>query len=459
MSFPDPSPRFMIAAAALPEKLPPWLDFFTFSSINLVYVVIGCVILGMGAGLVGCFTFLRKRALIGDALAHAALPGVCMAFILTGTKDPLTILLGAAISCWAGAFSVDFIVRHTRCKEDSALGMVLSVFYGVGILMLTHIQKSGDASQSGLNHFLLGQAATLLRNDVIVISVVGALLCGCVALGYKELKVLSFDPDFAAAVGMPRRFLEYALATLIVLAVAIGLQAVGVVLMAALLVTPAAAARYWTERLSIMLLLSAFFGGLSGFSGAYISYLSVKMPTGPWIVVAITFVFMVSLVCAPRRGILPRLVRHLRFRRKTVRENVLRTLHVLNEKGLLKDGHVTLADILTRRNMSQRLLARVMEGLKRDDYVCEHEDGVFALTERGKQRAARVTRLHRLWELYLTRKLELAPDHVHDDAEEIEHIITPELEEQLVALLGDPREDPHKSAIPAPLNVQTKEAT
>ncbi len=175
--------RAVNAAVVAPgNDLPPWLEFFTFPSVNVVYVLVGCVILAASAGLIGCFAFLRKRSLIGDALAHAALPGVCMAFLLTGTKHPAIILIGAATSCWLGALAVDAIVHYTRCKEDSALGMVLSIFFGVGILMLTHIQKTGDAAQSGLDKFLFGQAASMVRSDLYVIVPVGGLMCLGVAV-------------------------------------------------------------------------------------------------------------------------------------------------------------------------------------------------------------------------------------------------------------------------------------
>ena len=163
--------------------LPAWLEFFTFPSINVFYVLVGCIVLGASSAAIGSFTFLRKRSLIGDALAHAALPGVCMAFLLTGTKDPLIILLGATLSCWLGALSIDWIVRNTRCKEDSALGIVLSVFFGIGILLLTHIQQSGSAAQSGLDKFLFGQAASLIGRDLVVISSVGSVVCLGVAVG------------------------------------------------------------------------------------------------------------------------------------------------------------------------------------------------------------------------------------------------------------------------------------
>ncbi len=430
--------------------LPHWLRFFTLQSANVVYVLLGCVALGIGAGLIGSFSFLRKRSLIGDALAHAALPGVCMAFILSGTRDPWIILLGATVSCWLGAISIDLIVRHTRCKEDSALGMVLSVYFGIGIVLLTYIQQRGGAAQSGLDNFLFGQAAAMVPRDVWVISTVSFMLLLGVIIPYKELKLITFDPEFARAIGMPVKWIEVYLATLVVLAVAIGLQAVGVVLMAALLMTPAAAARYWTHRLDIMLILAAAFGAVSGVLGAYVSYLSPKMPTGPWMVIAVTFIFIISLLFAPERGMVARWRRQARHRNKTLHENVLRTLYLIDE-GNENWGNMHSMDVLMkRRTLPPRVMGGALSHLKKKGLVQEPSDGNFRLTERGIRRAARLTRLHRLWELYLTRKLELPSDHVHADAEEIEHIITPEMERELAATLENPEVDPHRRSVPGP---------
>ncbi|MDZ4861745.1 MAG: iron chelate uptake ABC transporter family permease subunit [Candidatus Hydrogenedentes bacterium] len=438
-------PAVLISVSA---SLAPWLEFFTFRDINLRLILAGCVLLGISAGVLGCFAFLRKRSLLGDALAHSALPGVCAAFMLTGTKDPVIILIGATVSCWVGAISIDLITKHTRVKEESALGMVLSVFFGAGILMLTHIQRSGNASQAGLDKFLFGQASSMLDRDVWTLAIVGTIMLCAVALAYKEFKLISFDAEFGTALGLPTRMLEIALSTLIVLAVAIGLQAVGVVLMAAMLVTPAAAARYWTDHLGNMLLLSGFFGAISGAIGTYISYLGPRMPTGPWMVVAVTIVFLMSLLVAPKRGIIARVLLLRRIRRKTAEENILRTLYVTGEKEQRMDAPSSVAELQQFRTMNPWILDRTLDRLMDRGLVNETREGFFALTSDGIARGARLTRLHRLWELYLTRKLELAPDHVHDDAEEIEHIITPELEALLVAALDDPAVDPHAKKIP-----------
>ncbi len=430
------------------ESLPPWLEFFTFPSVNVLHVLLGCIILGVSAGLLGSFAFLRKRSLLGDALSHAALPGVCMAFMLTGTKNPAVILCGAVLSCWVGALAIEWIVKYTRCKEDSALGMVLSVFFGLGILLLTHIQKSGQAAQSGLDKFLFGQAASLVERDLYILGGLGLFLCFVVMLAFKEFKIVSFDPDFAQAVGLPVRLVEFSLATLIVLAVCIGLQAVGVVLMAAMLVTPAAAARYWTNNLSRMLWLATLFGGLSGAIGAYVSYLSVKMPTGPWMVVAVTSIFIGSFLFAPQRGALARARRHRLFRQKTAKENILRTTYKFAEQAGRWDTPVSMSELLQHREMSMAQLRKTISRLTRAGFMDEAHAGLFYLTAAGKEEAERVTRLHRLWELYLMTKLEIAPDHVHDDAEEIEHILTPDLERRLLQELEGELTDPHGQQIP-----------
>jgi len=428
--------------------LPPWLAFFTFPTVNVIFVTLGCMLIGITAGTLGCFAYLRKRSLLGDALAHAALPGVCVAFLLTGTKDPLVVLLGAVAACWLGAITIDAIVAHTRVKEDSALGMVLSVYFGFGILLLTNIQQSGNPDQAGLDAFLFGEAASMVRRDVLTLATAGGITCFCVALAYKELKLLTFDPDFAHALGFNRRLLEILLSTLIVVAVAIGLQAVGVVLMAAMLVTPAAAARYWTDRLGVMLILAAAIGAASGFMGAYASYLAPRMPTGPWMVLAASGLFAISMLVSPRAGVLPRLERQRRQRRRTAGENVMRTLYLLGERSGNPGAHYSLGEVIEHRPMLPGALRRVLRRLERGGWVHESPGGLFALTGTGRARAERLTRLHRLWELYLTRKLDIAPDHVHDDAEEIEHILTPELEARLLAALDHPEEDPHARAIP-----------
>ncbi|HSK86252.1 MAG TPA: metal ABC transporter permease [Rubrobacter sp.] len=282
-------------------------------------VALGAIVLGVVGGALGSFAILRRQGLLGDALAHATLPGVCVAFILSGTKAPAVLLLGAALSAWLGALLILTIVRETRIKQDAALGIVLSVFFGAGVVLLTYIAGSGNSGQSGLDRFIFGQAATIVWNDVVTMGVLASVALLVVILLFKELKLLSFDPAFAASLGFPVGSLNVLLTSLIVVAIIVGIQAVGVVLMAAMLITPAAAARQWTDRLSTMIALSGFFGALSGVSGTLISAAGSNLPTGPLIVLVATGILLVSLLLGRRRGFLWSWLGNRRNRREVLK--------------------------------------------------------------------------------------------------------------------------------------------
>lgn len=265
-------------------------------------VALGAAILGVVGGALGSFAVLRRQGLLGDALAHATLPGVCLAFMLSGTKTPIVLLLGAALSAWLGALLILAVVRRTRIKQDTALGIVLSVFFGAGAVLLTHIAGSGNAGQSGLDRFIFGQASTIVWEDAVTMAVLALAALFLTVLLFKEFKLLSFDPAFGASLGFPIKKLNALLTSLIVVAVIVGIQAVGVVLMAAMLITPAAAARQWTDRLGTMIVISGFFGAFSGVSGALISATGPNLPTGPLIVLVATGILLLSLLLGWQHG-------------------------------------------------------------------------------------------------------------------------------------------------------------
>jgi len=282
---------------------------------NTQWILFGSMLLGLCSGVIGSFAYLRKQSLMGDALSHAALPGVCIAFMLTGSKSIILFLIGASIAGIIATFGIGYITRNTRIKQDSALAIVLTVFFGLGIVLLTEIQHSGLGNQSGLDKFLFGQAAALVLLDVFIMGIASILLSSICFLLFKEFKITSFDPEFAKGMGYPVAFLEQLIMLLIVIAVVIGIQAVGVILMSALLITPAVSARYWTDKLSAMVILSGIFGGLSGFVGTLISASGNNLPTGPLIVLAATALFILSVIFAPRRGILSKFLVHILARR------------------------------------------------------------------------------------------------------------------------------------------------
>lgn len=423
------------------------LEFLAFEDPNVRVVVIGSILLTASSAIVGSFTFLNKKSLIGDAISHAVLPGVCLAFMLSGTRNPFYLIIGAFATGWLSLATVNFITSRSRIKQDTAIGLILSVFFGVGIFLLTIIQKSGNAAQSGLDHFLFGQAAAMVGDDLMVFGTVAVVLLVAVSLLFKEFTLLAFDKAFAIAIGLPVKTIETIMTSLVVLAVVIGIQAVGVVLMAAILITPAAAARFWTHNIRSMILLASVFGAISGIAGAYISFVAPSMPTGPWIVIVISTIAFISFFAAPKRGIFSRLWKQASIRKTINEENILKTFYQLGEEksDFMIQRHPE--EIIKRRAMHEDKLQKILKRLERQGYL-KRTDTFWELTEEGRSKAMRVVRIHRLWELYLTTKLRIAPDHVHDDADTIEHLLTPELEAELERVLGYPKEDPHRSEIP-----------
>ena len=423
------------------------IRFFSLADANVRWVAAGSVLLGASAGSLGSFAYLQRKSLLGDALAHAALPGVGLAFLIVGQKDLLALLIGASISGWLGALALNAIVRYSKIKQDAALGIVLTVFFGLGVVILTFIQKTGSGAQAGLDKFLFGQAAAMGAHDVRVLSVVAILMLVVLTLGFRRFKIISFDPSFAGTIGVRVGLLQFILTTMIVLAVTIGLQAVGVVLIAALLITPAAAARQWTDKLATMVWLAAVFGALSGLLGAYISFLAPRWPTGPWVVVVVSTIFAISILFSPGRGVLARVLRHRRQRQRITQENILKSLL---KPGLAEKDWSTFHSIRDMEEMwsfPRRELSTGLKKLQRHGMV-ETSEFRYRLTPDGVIEGARVLRLHRLWEMYLTHHLELSADHVHRDAEELEHVITPEMERELQELLDRPEVDPHDQEIP-----------
>lgn len=414
---------------------------------TVLLILSGCCILGASSGLIGVFSFLQKKALFSDALAHAVLPGVALAFIVSGEKNPLILICGATLSGWLALLSIDYISLKSKIKADTAIGIVLTLFFGVGILCLTAIQKSGSAAQSGLDSFLFGKAASMQQNDVIAFSLFAVVLIALVLLFYKEFKLILFNREFAVSIGLPVRFFDFLISTMNVLAVAIGIQAVGVVLMAALLITPAGAGRFWTDRFSRMLIISAVFGSLSGVAGCIISIVAPGMPTGPWIVVVLTGIAAFSILFAPKKGLLARNRKKRINQNKINRENILKIFYRIGEEKSDFQRARNNEEITNWRNFNAKQLESGLQQLKKLRFI-EGRKNDYLLTEAGVAEARRIVRLHRLWELYLTTRLRLPSDHVHQDAEAIEHIITPELEAMLISELQNPSTDPHNSQIP-----------
>lgn len=352
-------------------------------------VVLGAALLGSLAGALGAFAVLRQQSLLGDALSHATLPGVCLGFLVAGSRDLGAILLGAFLAGGLAALSIMLITRTTRLKTDAALGIVLSVFFALGVVLLTVAQSQPGAAQAGLSTFLFGQAAAILRGDLWIMGGVAALAAGTLAALWKEVKLITFDPDYARALGLPVLAIEAVVTLLIALAIVVGLQLAGVILMVALLIAPAAAARQWVRSLGAMVLLSAAFGAAAGVTGALISATGRGLATGPVVVLVASGLVLVSMLLAPERGLLWRWLRAGRARRSIAGRRVLAAFHGI------ADAHGDPA-YPTEEGMLEALIGRpgtgVIDRLERDGLIrrVDHPPETtrhWELTEKGYSRA------------------------------------------------------------------------
>ncbi|MEM7736986.1 MAG: metal ABC transporter permease [Deinococcota bacterium] len=362
------------------------------SDYTIQNVAMGAALLGISSGVLGCFAVLRQQSLLGDTLSHAALPGVCLGFMVAGSRQLGSILIGALITGTLAALFILLLTRRSRLKTDASLGAALSIFFAIGTVLLTYIQGTSNASQGGLNSFLFGQAAAILRSDLQVMAVITLLAVGLVALLWKELKLVTFDPIFAASVGLPVVVLEVVMTIMIALAVVIGLQMVGVVLMAAMIIAPAVAARQWVNSLGNMVTLAAVIGAGGGIIGALVSATGRNLATGPLIILGISAFVVISLLFAPQRGMVWELINHTKNRHILRTQQVLTTLYELSEKHGNPD-YPTEEGMLTsyyQTNVSQELARLGQEGFIVPSKHMPEEGSHWVLTDHGRQEARRI---------------------------------------------------------------------
>jgi manganese/zinc/iron transport system permease protein len=351
---------------------------FLQAGYNAALVACGAALLGAAAGATGTFLFLRKRALVSDAVAHATLPGVGLAFIVMvamggdGRSLP-GLLLGSAVTAAAGLVLIQWIVRRTRLAEDAAIGAVLGAFFGLGIVLLTVIQTMTTGRQAGLEDFLLGATAGMLRQDALVIAAGGTLAVLAVRLLRRPMTLVAFDADYAASVGYNVSRIDLLMMGAVLAVTVIGLKVVGLVLIVALLVIPPVAARFWTDRVHHMIWIAGLIGGASSYVGAAISASAPNLPTGPIIVLVTASVFAASLLFAPVRGLAAAIFRQKQFQRRVHRRQGL--LAIARQEPI-------------REPFTLRLLRR--ERLVRPDGVP---------TEAGRATAAKIARDERRWEV------------------------------------------------------------
>lgn len=418
---------------------------------NTALVVVGTTCLGVAAGIIGTFALLRKRSLMADALSHSALPGLGIAFLMgsylgIGGKSLPFLLTGAATSGMLGIAAVHAISRHTRLTEDCAIGAVLSVFFGFGVVLMSIIQGSGTGEEGGLHHFIYGQTAAMTRADALL-----TLTCALATMGicfavFKEFRLICFDRQFAAATGWPVAKLDFAMMSLIGVITVIGLQAVGILLIVALLVIPPAAARFWTDRTTTMVALAGGIGACSGYIGSVTSALLPGVPVGAVIVMVASSLFLLSMLCAPRRGLCGVTALHLRTRLRIAQDHFLRLMYEACEQGGCGDDARPFIHLMTIPLMRQwHPLTRFLFLLwcRNRAWIEVQESGErreVRLTIEGFEQAGRRVRNHRLWEEYLTLFADVPVSHVDYSADLVEHSLSPsivaQIEESLAARKG-----------------------
>jgi manganese/zinc/iron transport system permease protein len=414
---------------------------------NTRIVVAGATLLGLAGGVIGSFTLLRKRALLGDALSHATLPGIGIAYLISlwlgGQGKSLPMLLAGATIAGLLGLGVVLVIHHlTRLKEDTALGVVLSVFFGAGVAILGVVQQTSSGSSAGLESFIYGKTASMSGEDARRIALTAGVLLSVCALLFKEFKLLCFDAGYAQAQGWPTLMLDVLLMGLVTAITVVGLQAVGLILVIAMLIIPAAAARFWTERLAMMVVVSGLAGGAGAALGVLASAMLPDLPSGAVIVVTLGVVFGFSMVFGPERGVFVRWRRRSTLNRRIRRQHLLRAMFELLEDELdplstsvpPRALCVRRERLVPMRSWTHRQLSRSL-GEADDDGLLDVEGGEIRFTAEGLALGRRIVRNHRLWELYLIAHADIAPSHVDRDADAIEHVLGADMVRELEAML------------------------
>ncbi|MBF8262726.1 MAG: putative metal transport system rane protein [Parachlamydiales bacterium] len=415
----------------------------------------GCMLMCLAASLMGVLSFLNKRSLLGEGISHAAYPGVVagMAVCAIDAADEGSLffaLVGALLFSIIGLWVIDRLEKKGKVHSDAALCFMLASFFGIGTLGASFLQGARPLMAQRVQIYLYGQAATMTDIHIVIYAALSALIVMFLVISYRPMQALCFDRVYAQSLMIVPRYLTIATFVLMLLSIVIGIRSVGVVLMSGMFVAPAVAARQWTDRLSTLLWIAAIIGVASGLLGnilsveasqklrIYFPHERLSLPTGPMIVLTGSAIAFLSLLFAPRRGAIPRLVRILSFRVRTVEENIL--------KSVWKSKEISLKDCRACNHLWPPSLIFLLWRMQRQGWMTQAYRR-YALTPDGDRKAARIVRLHRLWEVYLA-DLGWPEESVHRTAEEMEHILTPELEERLAGQLHDPKLDPHAQPIP-----------
>lgn len=405
---------------------------------------IAAICVGICCGLLGCFVVVRRVALVGDAISHAVFPGVVAGFIWSPDRNPWMIFLCALVAGLFGVVVVRAIVSSTRLKSDAALGIVLASFFAFGVFW------NSTQQLAGVKGYLFGDLTTIADGDLWMMTVVTAVVTTLVFIFLRPFRVLSFDEGFAIGLGYPVKMLNALFFGLLAFAVVVAMQAVGVILVSAMLITPAATAYLLTDRMQKMMGLSVLIGVFAAVGGWWISGLDNRFQTGPVITLLASSVFALVYLFAPRHGVMAKFLRHAGRKSRVHRENTLKSIYRILEGDGFKVAGVGVEQLAEVRKLTiEEVLKDGKDLVRNNEATWEEGKTAIYLTSPGWRRATEIVRNHRLWELYLTDQADYAPDHVHDDAEKIEHVLGADTVRKLERDLNFPEFDPHGKPIPS----------
>ena len=415
---------------------------------------LGCMLMCLTCALVGVIVFVRKESLLGETLAHATYPGVMTGGLIVAFTSYKSLLLwgliGASATCALSLLILNFVKKKLKLKSDSALCFTLTLFFGIGLTLSSFLQTFNSSAYKQARIFLFGQAATITDSYLHIYLVFTLIVILCIALFYRQIQITNLDPIFAQAVGINTKFVLALCYSLLIASIAIGIRSIGLFLLSGMLIGPAIAARQWTNRLDRMLIFAGLVGLSSGFLGIFISTIvaqktnySHSLATGPTIILVSAAISLFSLIFAPKRGWVIRYLRIMKFKKRCNEENILKSLWHLGKKT--HKGAVA-QEVFAFQSLSRPHFLALLTYLDlKGNLIMINRS--YHLTEKGKRRAEHIVRMHRLWEVYLVH-IGVGIEKVHRNAEEMEHIITPQIEEELLKIMKNPTKDPHDQPIP-----------
>ena len=417
-------------------------------------IVVGAVV-NVACAILGCYLVLRRMSLLGDAISHAVLPGLIIAFILSGRVSLGAMFLGAIAAGLLTTFLTETVHRRGGVPADASMGVVFSALFALGVVLIKRytggaVDLDADCVFNGMLVLVGTQGGSVvdiagfeLPRPFVSIAPVLLLNILFVVVLWKELKVTSFDPPLATSMGIRAGVMHYALMAMVALTTTASFEAVGSILVIAMLIVPAATAHLLTDRFGLMIGIAAALGAAASVIGYHAAYIWDVNPAGT-MAVASGILYLLAVFLSPRYGVFGTLLRNLQVSLQILREDFLAMLYRLEEASIprllgpreavaaLGGGWVVRVGL--RQLLRSRRIAHTAEGLQ--------------LTEKGRSQARQMVRSHRLWEAYLVERLGLPIDHVHEPAERMEHFIGQELRERIAADLGESKQDPHGRSIP-----------